>query len=163
LLIQSPWFFQERHGKKTISSSFHSKGVERKDIRYTHSHLIHHLPHGFRIKTKEIRPKRKWRDFPRTRLKSMPSSCAFCEDCCQNFTAIYLKQCGVSLQRDYAGSYAKHDSLSRPVSLTRTGLPKIIPIIVRRSIRVRIRLSTHSDRWVIIDLSWFGAARLIER
>jgi hypothetical protein len=53
------------------------------------------------------------------------------------FTAIYLKQCGVSLQRYYAGSYSKHDSLSIPVSLTRTGLPIIIPIIVRRSIRVR--------------------------
>lgn len=56
------------------------------------------------------------------------------------FTALYFKQCGVSLQRYYSGSYSKHDSLSVPVSLTRSGLQRIMPIMVRRAIR------KHDDR-----------------
>lgn len=51
------------------------------------------------------------------------------------FTALYFKQCGVSLQRYYSGSYSKQDSLSVPVSLTRTGLQRIIPVMVLRAIR----------------------------
>lgn len=75
------------------------------------------------------------------------------------FTAFYLKQCGVSLKRFDSGSYSKHDSLSVPVSLTRTGLQRIIPIMVRRAIRVG---DSRADKWVRIYLSWFGAARLVE-
>ncbi|KAH0709154.1 hypothetical protein KY284_010581 [Solanum tuberosum] len=37
--------------------------------------------------------------------------------------------CTVSLQRYYAGCYSKNDTMSVPVSLTRGGIPKIIPAI----------------------------------
>ncbi|AWL21855.1 RNA dependent RNA polymerase [Chenopodium quinoa mitovirus 1] len=75
------------------------------------------------------------------------------------FTSLYLKQCGVSLQRYYAGSYSKQDSLSVPVSLTRTGLPKIIPVYIRRVIR---KNDDRADKWVRTYLSWFSASRLVE-
>lgn len=74
-------------------------------------------------------------------------------------TALYLKQCSVSLQRYYAGSYTKTDLLSIPVSLTRTGLPVIIPVYIRKVIR---RHDDRSDMWVRTYLSWFGIARIIE-
>ncbi|KAH0676529.1 hypothetical protein KY285_024330 [Solanum tuberosum] len=45
------------------------------------------------------------------------------------YTALYLKQCTVSLQRYYAGYYSKNDTMSVPVSLTRCGIPKVIPAI----------------------------------
>uniref|UniRef100_A0A0V0IT24 Putative ovule protein n=1 Tax=Solanum chacoense TaxID=4108 RepID=A0A0V0IT24_SOLCH len=35
------------------------------------------------------------------------------------YTALYLKQCTVFLQRYYAGCYSKNDTMSVPVSLTR--------------------------------------------
>ncbi|KAH0735019.1 hypothetical protein KY285_010726 [Solanum tuberosum] len=37
--------------------------------------------------------------------------------------------CTVSLHRYYAGCYSKNDTMSVPVSLTRGGIPKIIPTI----------------------------------
>lgn len=68
------------------------------------------------------------------------------------FTALYLKQCGVCLQRYYANSYSRHDQLSVPVSFTRTGLPRIIPPLLRR---VRRGRDSRADKWVRILLSWF--------
>ncbi|KAL4317821.1 hypothetical protein GQ457_18G011820 [Hibiscus cannabinus] len=45
------------------------------------------------------------------------------------FTALYLKQCAVTLQQAYGGitPYHIHTKLSVPVSLTRSGYPRIIP------------------------------------
>lgn len=57
------------------------------------------------------------------------------------FTALYLKQCGVCLQRYYAGSVS-NTSLSLPVSLTRCGIPRVIPSVLRKAIR---RRDAHGD------------------
>ena len=65
------------------------------------------------------------------------------------FTALYLKQCSVSLQRFYAGSFQKTDSLSVSVSLTRSGLQRIIPSVIRRAIRKKDSLA---DRLVRLYL-----------
>lgn len=74
------------------------------------------------------------------------------------FVSLYMKQCGVSLQRYYAGSYSKGEQLSVPIALTRSGIPIIIPSHVRKVMR---RCDDRADRWVRIYLSWFGVARLI--
>lgn len=74
------------------------------------------------------------------------------------FVSMYLKQCGVSLQRYYSGSYSKGEPLSVPIALTRTGIPTIIPPIPPY---IRRRHDDRADRWVRIDLSWFGVNRLI--
>ncbi|PHU29760.1 hypothetical protein BC332_01853 [Capsicum chinense] len=74
------------------------------------------------------------------------------------FTALYLKQCAVSLQHYYAGNYQIGDSLSVPISLTRCGISRIIPIVLRKRIREK---SDHGDILVRIYLSWFGLAKLI--
>lgn len=74
------------------------------------------------------------------------------------YTALYLKQCAVSLQRYYAGNYHKGDLLSVPVSLTRCGIPKIIPAVLRKHVRAK---SDRGDKLVKLYLSWFGLAKLI--
>ncbi|GMN74458.1 hypothetical protein TIFTF001_052379, partial [Ficus carica] len=71
------------------------------------------------------------------------------------YTALYLKQCSVALQRAYAGNPID-SSASVSVSLTRSGYPRIIP--------VRHIISCHSDRsdyLVRLYLSWFGLSRII--
>nr|WMB96591.1 hypothetical protein [Solanum melongena]WMB96956.1 hypothetical protein [Solanum melongena]WMB97168.1 hypothetical protein [Solanum aethiopicum] len=74
------------------------------------------------------------------------------------FTALYLKQCAVCLQRYYADSYKASDQLSVPISLTRCGIPRIIPSVLRKHIRTK---SDHGDMLVKMYLSWFGLAKLI--
>lgn len=74
------------------------------------------------------------------------------------FTAMYCKQCAVVLQRYYSGCWTRSDSLSVSISLTRTGLPRIIPTHIRKLIRNR---DERADTWVRIYLSWFGISRLI--
>lgn len=51
------------------------------------------------------------------------------------FTALYLKQCAVSLQQAYAGEPTEKGLLPVPVSLTRSGYPDIIPSFHRKMIR----------------------------
>lgn len=57
------------------------------------------------------------------------------------FAALYMKQCGVALQRYYACCRPRQqvvfDSSPVSVSLTRSGLPRIIPIHHRHRISVR--------------------------
>jgi hypothetical protein len=77
------------------------------------------------------------------------------------FVSMYLFQCGVSLQRYYSGSYSKGEPLSVPIALTRTGIPTRIPPYIRKVIKVIRRHDDRADRWVRIDLSWFGVNRLI--
>ncbi|KAF3635485.1 hypothetical protein FXO37_25969 [Capsicum annuum] len=74
------------------------------------------------------------------------------------FIALYLKQCTVSLQHYYMGNYQKGDSLSIPISLTKCGIPRIIPATLRKRIRAKC---DQGDRLVRIYLSWFGLAKLI--
>lgn len=74
------------------------------------------------------------------------------------FTALYLKQCSVSLQRYYAGSYDPKAKLSVPVSLTRCGIPRLIPPVLRSHLR---RRDSHGDMLVRLYLSWFGLAKMI--
>ncbi|KAH0644769.1 hypothetical protein KY284_032653 [Solanum tuberosum] len=61
------------------------------------------------------------------------------------YTALYLKQCAVSLQRYYAGNHHKGDLLSVPVSLTRCGIPKIIPVVLRKHATFSSMASPHPD------------------
>lgn len=75
------------------------------------------------------------------------------------FTPIFLKQCRVALQRYYAGYYVKHEALSVPVSLTRSGLPRIIPKRLRWKIAQR---DEYADRLVKLYMSWFGICKLIQ-
>lgn len=74
------------------------------------------------------------------------------------YTALYLKQCGVCLQRYYAGCASKGSPLSVPVSLSRSGIPRVIPSVLRKVIS---RRDSHADTLVRLYLSWFGLAKLI--
>jgi hypothetical protein len=74
------------------------------------------------------------------------------------FTALYLKQCAVSLQRHYAGH---KECASNPVSisLTRSGIPRIIPSAMRKHIRAR---SERGHLYVKLSLSVFSLAKVIK-
>lgn len=74
------------------------------------------------------------------------------------FTALYLKQCGLSLAKAYAGDYVP-SLLPVPVSLTRSGYPRIIPAYHRRKI---IRRDDEADQLVQLYLSWFSLAKVIQ-
>lgn len=75
------------------------------------------------------------------------------------FTALYLKQCSVSLQRYYAANPIKHEQTSIAVSLPRSGIRRIIPRRDRHCISVR---DDRADYLVRLYLSWLGVARIIE-
>lgn len=75
------------------------------------------------------------------------------------FTALYLKQCSVYLPRYYAQHTDTQESLLIFVSLTRTGIPRIIPPYHRKMIRLR---NDKSDRLVRICLSWFSLFKLVQ-
>nr|WOR07594.1 CeaMV1-RdRp [Duamitovirus sp.] len=75
-------------------------------------------------------------------------------------TALYLKQCSVLLQQ----YYSEHDNTGAGpmkvwVSLTRCGLPRIIPAFHRRIIRGR---GVRGDRIVRMWISWLQIYRIIE-
>jgi hypothetical protein len=70
-----------------------------------------------------------------------------------------LKQCRVSNQRYYAGYFNRHEPLSVYVSLTRTGIPRIIPARLRWKIA---RRDAEADKLVQLSLSWFGVSKLIK-
>ncbi|KAL6519618.1 hypothetical protein OROMI_032866 [Orobanche minor] len=75
------------------------------------------------------------------------------------FTALYLKQCGVALQRYYAGYKVEKDSLPIYVSLSRSGLPRIIPRHLRHRISIK---DDRADYLVRLYLSWFSVAKIIK-
>lgn len=79
------------------------------------------------------------------------------------FTALYLKQCAVSLQRYYGWSGEKkwliNQSSSVSVSLTRSGIPRIIPRHHRHWISLRNERSDFLVRWY---LSLFQLAKVIK-
>lgn len=75
------------------------------------------------------------------------------------FTALYFKQCSVALQRYYAGNIVVNETLPFSVSLTRSGLPRIIP---RRHRHCLSCGDERADYLVRLYLSWFGLSRIIE-
>lgn len=73
------------------------------------------------------------------------------------FLALYLKQCKILLQKFYAED-SSPTNMTVYVSVTRTGIPRIIPSFHRRIIRKR---SKESDRLIQLYLSLFSVSRLI--
>lgn len=73
------------------------------------------------------------------------------------FTALYLKQCSVCLQRDYAGYRVKDEKHPLSVSLTRLGIPRIIPVRHRHIIACH---NERSDYLVQLYLSWFTLSKI---
>lgn len=73
-------------------------------------------------------------------------------------TALYLKQCGVCLQQVYAGPPYEHERLPVFVSLSRNGLPRIIPSFHRKVI---MRKDDKADTLVQLYLSFFTLSRVI--
>lgn len=69
------------------------------------------------------------------------------------FLALYLKQCASSLPIAYGGDRRPHDRLPVPVSLTRSGFPRIIPFFIRRQM---YKKDEKADMLVKIWLSLFG-------
>jgi len=74
------------------------------------------------------------------------------------FTALYLKQCAASLQVAYAGVKRPHELLPIPVSLTRSGYPRIIPAFHRKMIYAK---DDRADLLVKVYLSFFSLNRII--
>lgn len=77
------------------------------------------------------------------------------------FTAMYLSQCTVCLQHYYADSAPMEGSSMSPyVSLTRSGIPKIIPSFHRKVIRGSDR--ERANRITKLYMSWFTVGRLVK-
>lgn len=74
------------------------------------------------------------------------------------FTALYLKQCSSSLQMAYGGDKRPPERLAVPVSLSRSGFPRIIPSFVRHKMYKR---DDTADILVKCWLSLFSLARII--
>ncbi len=76
------------------------------------------------------------------------------------FLALYLKQAASSLQIAYGGGYTKPELLPVPISLTRSGIPTIIPPFHRQIIRSG---GDRADPLVRMYLSFFSLNKLIQR
>lgn len=74
------------------------------------------------------------------------------------FVALYLKQCSSSLMIAYGGDHRPHGLLPHPVSLTRRGMPRIIPAFHRHMIRAH---DSKADLLVKWYLSLFSLYRII--
>ena len=74
------------------------------------------------------------------------------------FTSLYLKQCAVHLQQYYAGSAVIVGSSAVNVSLSRAGIPTIIP---KRHRFIIMSRSERGDRLVRVSLSWFSVCRIL--
>nr|UOL49053.1 MAG: putative RNA-dependent RNA polymerase [Mitoviridae sp.] len=75
-------------------------------------------------------------------------------------TSLYLKQCGVSLMRYYSSSEGGvHLMAGASVSLSRAGIPTIIPVHHRQLLAVR---DERADQLVKLYLSWFTICRIIK-
>lgn len=74
-------------------------------------------------------------------------------------TALYIKSCGVALQRYYGNSEKTiHLPLPFPVSLNRSGIPRCIPSFHRKMIS---RRDETADQLVRFYLSMFSLSKLI--
>lgn len=74
------------------------------------------------------------------------------------FASLYLKQAAVCLQKAYAGVPQPKSQLPVPVSLTGSGLPRIIPSYHRKLI---LKKDERADTFVKIYLSYFSLCRAI--
>lgn len=74
------------------------------------------------------------------------------------FAALYLKQCNTVLMKYYGGVEYPPELLTPQVSLSRGGLPRIIPSFHRNIIKNR---GDRGDVCVKIYLSWFSLARIV--
>lgn len=74
------------------------------------------------------------------------------------FVALYCKQCASSLQIAYGGVVPQRGLLPVPVSLTRSGYPRIIPAFHRQMIR---RHDSKADQLVRVYLSFFSISKII--
>lgn len=74
-------------------------------------------------------------------------------------TALYLKQCSASLQTAYAGIKRSPELLPVPVSLNRSGYPRIIPAFHRMKIA---RKDERSDELVQMYLTFFTLNRIVK-
>lgn len=72
--------------------------------------------------------------------------------------ALYLKQCGACLRQYVGGVKRPAEKLSVFVSLTRSGLPRIIPAHHRKIIARRDARSDQVTQWY---LSWFTLSILV--
>nr|UJQ92483.1 MAG: putative RNA-dependent RNA polymerase [Mitoviridae sp.] len=72
--------------------------------------------------------------------------------------ALQLKQAGSCLMMYYGGNPSLHGTLPIPISLTRSGIPTIIPSYHRRIIRMR---NDRSDLLVKCYLSFFSLSRIV--
>lgn len=75
------------------------------------------------------------------------------------FVSLYLKQCSVHLQQYYAGSVSDRGQFPIYVSLSRAGIPTIIPPHHRKCIRNR---GARGSFIVRLYLSWFSICRIIK-
>lgn len=75
------------------------------------------------------------------------------------FTSLYLKQCAVHLQQYYAGSTIRVGKSAVNVSLSRQGIPSIIPSHHRHCIARRGDRGHHLVR---LYLSWFSLCRIVK-
>lgn len=75
------------------------------------------------------------------------------------FCSLYLKQCSSSLATAYGGVKRAHDLLPVPVSLTRSGYPRLIP---KHHRFVMYKHDDRADRMVQFYLSLFSIYRIIE-
>lgn len=73
------------------------------------------------------------------------------------FTALYQKPCSSSLQRAYAGDRPT-GCLPVPVTLTRSGYPRIIPSFHRK---LMYKKDERADALVRLYLSWFSLSKWI--
>lgn len=74
------------------------------------------------------------------------------------FVALYLKQCSTTLMMWRGGKGPVSRDLSVPVSLTSSGLPRIIPSFHRREILTR---SDKADFLIKFYLLWFTISKVI--
>lgn len=74
-------------------------------------------------------------------------------------TCLYLKQCSSSLQIAYGGVKEKHRLLPVPVSLSRSGYPRMIPSFHRLMI---YKKDDRADQLVQMYLSFFALCKIIE-
>lgn len=75
------------------------------------------------------------------------------------WTGLYIKATSSSLMRYYGGEFInKHEALPHPISLTRCGLPRVIPPFHRQMIR---RRDGKADETVRFDFSLFSVSKLI--
>lgn len=77
-----------------------------------------------------------------------------------HLVARYLKQCNTCLMTAYGGVNRPNGSFSVPVSLTRSGYPRIIPSFHRKMI---LRKDDRADVLVRLYCSFFSLAVLVKR